>query len=57
MLMKFLNTKRFDFEQASMSAGWIQELEAFDNEEHHDEDGHEEYNHEHHDHEEHDHRS
>ena len=52
---EILNTKRFDFEQASMSAGWIQELEAFDNEENHDEDGHEEYNHEHHDHEEHDH--
>ena len=52
---EILNTKRFDFEQASMSAGWIQELEAFDNEENHDEDDHEEYNHEHHDHEEHDH--
>ena len=52
---EILNTKRFDFEKASMSAGWIQELEAFDNEENHDEDDHEEYNHEHHDHEEHDH--
>lgn len=52
---EILNTKRFDFEQASMSAGWIQELEAFDNEENHEEDDHEEYNHEHHDHEEHDH--
>ena len=52
---EILNTKRFDFEKASMSAGWIQELEAFDNEENHDEDNHEEYNHEHHDHEEHEH--
>ena len=24
---EILDTKRFDFEQASMSAGWIQELE------------------------------
>ena len=30
---EILDTKRFDFEQASMSAGWIQELESFDNEE------------------------
>ena len=54
---EILNTKRFDFEQASMSAGWIQELEAFDNEENHDEDDHEEHEHEHehHDHEEHGH--
>ncbi len=54
---EILNTKRFDFEQASMSAGWIQELEAFDNEENHDEDDHEghDHEHEHHDHEEHDH--
>ena len=53
---EILNTKRFDFEQASMSAGWIQELEAFDNEENHDEDDHEEHdhNHEDHDHDEHD---
>ena len=54
---EILNTKRFDFEQASMSAGWIQELEAFDNEENHDEDDHEghDHEHEHHDHEGHDH--
>ena len=52
---EILNTKRFDFEQASMSAGWIQELEAFDNEENHDENDHEEHDHEHHDHEEHGH--
>lgn len=52
---EILNTKRFDFEQASMSAGWIQELEAFDNEENHDENDHEEHDHEHEDHEEHGH--
>ncbi|WP_299119660.1 GTP-binding protein [uncultured Eubacterium sp.] len=49
---EILNTNRFDFDEASMSAGWIQELEAFDadnNEEHEDEHDHE---HEHeHDHE------
>lgn len=50
---EILDTKRFDFEQASMSAGWIQELESFDNEEHHEDDDHEE--HEHHDHDEHEH--
>ena len=52
---EILNTKRFDFEQASMSAGWIQELEAFDNEEDHDENDHQEHDHEHEDHEEHEH--
>lgn len=37
---EILNTNRFDFEEVSMSAGWIQELEAADNaeEEHHDHD-------------------
>lgn len=34
---EILNTNRFDFEESSMSAGWIQELEAFDAEEEHDE--------------------
>ena len=51
---EILNTNRFDFDEASMSAGWIQELEAFDadnNEEHEDEHDHE-HEHEHeHDHE------
>lgn len=50
---EILDTKRFDFEQASMSAGWIQELESFDNEEHHEEDDHEEgqhHGHHHHHH-------
>lgn len=49
---EILNTNRFDFEESSMSAGWIQELEAYDNaKEEHDEDEHEH----HHDHEEHHH--
>ncbi len=52
---EILDTKRFDFEQASMSAGWIQELESFDNEEHHEEDDHEHDEHEHHDHDDHEH--
>lgn len=63
---EILNTNRFDFEESSMSAGWIQELEAFDAEEaeHHDEEHHEhhhdehgeEHHEHHHDHdEEHDH--
>lgn len=55
---EILDTNRFDFEESSMSAGWIQELEAFDAEEeehHHDEDHdhHEEHYHAH-EHEEHD---
>ncbi len=48
---EILNTNRFDFDEASMSAGWIQELEAFDadnNEEHEDNHDHEhEHEHEH----------
>lgn len=66
---EILNTNRFDFEESSMSAGWIQELEAFDAEEtehhedhkhdeehehHHDED-HEHHHHDEHEHEEHHH--
>lgn len=52
---EILNTNRFDFEESSMSAGWIQEMEAFDAEEdeehgkHHHEDGHDE-EHAHHEH-------
>ena len=41
-----LGTNRFDFEQASLSAGWVQELDAEVEETHH---------HEHHDHNEHKH--
>lgn len=56
---EILNTNRFDFEESSMSAGWIQELEAFDAEEtehhgdheaEHHEHHHEEHEEEHHDH-------
>lgn len=52
---EILNTNRFDFEESSMSAGWIQEMEAFDAEEdeehgkHYHEDGHDE-EHAHHEH-------
>lgn len=49
---KVLNTNAFDFEEASMSAGWIAELNSMDNE--HEEDDEDEHNHEHehHDHDE-----
>ena len=51
---EILNTERFDFDEASMSAGWIQALENFDadEDEHHD---HDEHEHEEHEHEEHGH--
>lgn len=60
---EILNTERFDFDEASMSAGWIQALENYDHDEHeHEEHEHEEHGHHHdehehegHDHEEHDH--
>ena len=63
---EILNTERFDFDEASMSAGWIQALENYDadEDEHHDHDEHDheghghhhdEHEHEGHDHEEHDH--
>lgn len=51
---EILNTERFDFDEASMSAGWIQALENYDadKDEHHD---HDEHEHEEHDHEGHGH--
>lgn len=63
---EILNTERFDFDEASMSAGWIQALENYDadEDEHHDHDEHDheghghhhdEHEHEGHDHEGHDH--
>ena len=56
---EILNTERFDFYEASMSAGWIQALENYDadEDEHHDHDEHEheEHEHEEHEHEEHGH--
>ncbi|MBR2744892.1 MAG: GTP-binding protein [Clostridia bacterium] len=58
---KILDTKSFSFEEASMSAGWIEELNSRDNEheeEHdhdHDEDDHHHEEHGHHHHHEHNH--
>lgn len=63
---EILNTERFDFDEASMSAGWIQALENYDadEDEHHNHDEHEheeqghhhdEHEHEGHEHEGHDH--
>lgn len=53
---EILNTERFDFDEASMSAGWIQALENYDadEDEHHDHDEHEHEEHGHH-HNEHEH--
>lgn len=47
---EILNTERFDFDEASMSAGWIQALENYDadEDEHHDHEGHEHEGHDHH---------
>ncbi len=59
---KILNTNAFDFEEASMSAGWIEELNREDNEdeedhdhehEHEDEEDHEHHHEEEHHHHEH----
>ncbi|MBR2213253.1 MAG: GTP-binding protein [Eubacterium sp.] len=51
---EILNTGRFDFEQASLSAGWVQELDAeVEETEHHEH--HHEHDHEHHNHDEHEH--
>ena len=54
---KILDTNAFDFEEASMSAGWIEELNREDNEEeehehhHHDHDDDDDDEHEHEEHE------
>ena len=50
---KILNTNSFNFEEASMSAGWIEELNRTDNENHHEDehDHHHEHGHHHHSHE------
>ena len=45
---KILDTNSFDFQEASMSAGWIAELNSTENE--HDDDEDEEHEHHHHDH-------
>ena len=56
---EILNTNRFDFEDASMSAGWIQELDSYDYSEederrkHHEEvEEHDEHDHDEHHHDE-----
>lgn len=61
-LDKIVNTRKFDWETVVTSAGWIQEIEAERNEDHHDHDDHddddEHHHHDHddeHEHEEHEH--
>lgn len=52
-LDKIVNTRKFDWETVATSAGWIQEIEAERNEDHHDHDEHDdddEHEHHHHDH-------
>lgn len=58
-LDKIVNTRKFDWETVATSAGWIQEIEAERNEDHHDhDDEHEHHHHDHddeHEHDEHEH--
>ena len=58
-LDKIVNTRKFDWETVATSAGWIQEIEAERNEDHHDHDDHDDDDdddeHEHHHHHDHDH--
>lgn len=60
-LDKIVNTHKFDWETVATSAGWIQEIEAERNEDHHDHDDHDdddhddEHEHHHHDHDHHHH--
>lgn len=55
-LDKIVNTRKFDWETVTTSAGWIQEIEAERNEDHHEHDDHDddddddEHEHHHHDH-------
>lgn len=57
-LDKIVNTRKFDWETVATSAGWIQEIEAERNEDHHEHDAHDdddhddddEHEHHHHDH-------
>lgn len=52
-LDKIVNTRKFDWETVATSAGWIQEIEAERNEDHHDhddDDDDDEHEHHHHDH-------
>ena len=50
-----VNTKKFDWETVSTSAGWIQEIESERNEEHEEDHDHDEHEHHHHHHHHHDH--
>lgn len=50
-----VNTKKFDWETVSTSAGWIQEIESERNGEHEEDDEDEEHEHHHHHHHHHDH--
>ena len=57
-LDKIVNTRKFDWETVATSAGWIQEIEAERNEDHHDhddDDDDDEHEHHHHHHHHHDH--
>lgn len=55
-LDKIVNTRKFDWETVATSAGWIQEIEAERNEDHHDHDDHDDDDdHDHHHHHDHDH--
>lgn len=60
-LDKIVNTRKFDWETVATSAGWIQEIEAERNDDHHDhdddddDDEHEHHNHDHDDEHEHHH--
>ena len=60
-LDKIVNTRKFDWETVATSAGWIQEIEAERNEDHHKHDDHDdddhddEHEHHHHDHDDDDH--
>ena len=44
-LDKIVNTRKFDWETVATSAGWIQEIEAERNEDHHDHDDHDDDDH------------
>lgn len=55
-LDKIANTRKFDWETVATSAGWIQEIEAERNEDHHDHDDHDDDDHDdEHEHDEHEH--
>ena len=46
-LDKIVNTRKFDWETVATSAGWIQEIEAERNDDHHDHDHHHHHHHHH----------